>query len=170
MNARNALASLGALGLSLLFLSSPAAAAKDAQNKPVLAHGFRVEIDGVDAGQFTAVDGLSVEQEVIEFQDGNDPLTRKRPGRVKYANITLTRRLSSDTALWDWMQESIQQHGGVKRRVVKIVVLSKLGDPIHTWILYEGWPVKWYVPDMDSDQSGMAIEKIEIAVEKVERA
>jgi len=26
------------------------------------------------------------------------------------------------------------------------------------------------VPDMDSDKSGMAIEKIEIAVEKVERA
>ncbi|MBW1879663.1 MAG: phage tail protein [Deltaproteobacteria bacterium] len=35
---------------------------------------------------------------------------------------------------------------------------------------YEGWPCKWYVPDMDSDSSGMAIEKIELAIEKMERA
>jgi hypothetical protein len=24
---------------------------------------------------------------------------------------------------------------------------------------YEGWPAKWYLPDIDSDQSGMAIER-----------
>ena len=34
---------------------------------------------------------------------------------------------------------------------------------------FEGWPCKWYVPDMNSDSSAMAIEKMEIAVEKVER-
>jgi phage tail-like protein len=34
---------------------------------------------------------------------------------------------------------------------------------------YEGWPCKWNVPELDSDQSAMAIEKIEIAVEKIER-
>ena len=33
----------------------------------------------------------------------------------------------------------------------------------------EAWPCKWNVPELDSDSSSMAIEKIELAVEKVER-
>jgi len=33
-----------------------------------------------------------------------------------------------------------------------------------------GIPVHWEPPDLDSDQSGMAIERINITVEKVERA
>ena len=47
---------------------------------PIGTYNFRVEIDGIDAGQFTSVDGLSIEQEVVEYQNGSDPLTRKRPG------------------------------------------------------------------------------------------
>ncbi|WP_258103571.1 phage tail protein [Marinoscillum sp. MHG1-6] len=28
----------------------------------------------------------------------------------------------------------------------------------------------WYIPDLDSDASGMAVEKIELAAERIERA
>ena len=39
----------------------------------------------------------------------------------------------------------------------------------HGAIEVEGGPGKGYVPELDSDQSAMAIEKVEIAVEKIER-
>lgn len=47
------------------------------------AYNFMVEISGVSAGYFKGVDGLSAEIEVIEYQDGDDIILRKRPGRTK---------------------------------------------------------------------------------------
>ena len=50
---------------------------------------FTIEIEGVNAGHFKSVDGLSAEIEVIEYQDGDDLFLRKRPGRAKFGDITL---------------------------------------------------------------------------------
>ena len=40
---------------------------------------FIIEIEGLTAGRFKAVDGLDSETEVIEYQDGDDLILRKRP-------------------------------------------------------------------------------------------
>ena len=45
-----------------------------------------------------------------------------------------------------------------------------LNSIVAQYNFYEAWPCKWYVPELDSDSSAMAIEKIELAVEKIERA
>ncbi len=50
---------------------------------------FKVEIEGVTTGAFTAVSGIEVCTDVIKFTDGNDILNRKRPGRTTYSNIVL---------------------------------------------------------------------------------
>ena len=52
---------------------------------------FKVEIEGVTQGAFKNVEGLDSETEVVEFQDGEDIVLRKRPGRTKYSNLTLKR-------------------------------------------------------------------------------
>ena len=57
------------------------------------------------------------------------------------------------------------------RRAGSIIILDEDGETeVARYNFYEGWPCKWNVPDMDADSSAMAIEKIEIATEKVERA
>ncbi len=57
---------------------------------------FKIQIDGVDVGEFAEVSGLGIERAVIfdtedsrTRGDKTDPLVRKRPGRVKYGDITL---------------------------------------------------------------------------------
>jgi phage tail-like protein len=45
---------------------------------------FRVEIEGVTMAAFRNVEGLDSKTEVVEFQDGNDVVLRKRPGRTSY--------------------------------------------------------------------------------------
>ena len=52
---------------------------------------FSVEIENVTVGRFKSVDGLDSETEVIEYQDGDDMILRKRPGRTKYSNVVLKR-------------------------------------------------------------------------------
>ena len=57
----------------------------------------------------------------------------------------------------------------IDRRSGTVTVLdTDMESIVKQYNFFEAWPVKWYVPDMDGDQSAMAIEKIEIATEKIE--
>lgn len=135
---------------------------------------FYLEISGIisDAkvivGGFKSVSGMDSETEIIEFKQGNDMVVRKKPGRTTYANIVLERGYTATDDLWQWRKNI--EDGKIDRRSGSVVVLDNDQTEKARYNFYEGWPCKWYVPDMDSESSSMAIEKIEIAVEKVERA
>ncbi len=132
--------------------------------------GFALQLDGVPAGFFRSLSGISSESEVVEVKSG-DGTVRKIPGRLKWGDIVLERGFTATDDLWQWRKLVIDGKVDAARKDGTITaVLLKTGKPIAKFNFYEGWPAKWYVPDMDSDQSGMAIEKIEIAVERVERA
>ena len=139
------------------------------------AYNFLLEIQGIIGdtkviiGGFKSVSGMDSETEVIEFKQGNDMVVRKKPGRTTYANIVLERGYTATDDLWPW-RKNIEQ-GKIDRRAGSIIILDQDGETeIGRYNFYEGWPCKWYVPDMDADSSAMAIEKVEIAVELIERA
>ena len=136
---------------------------------------FLLEIQGiigdtrVIVGGFKSVSGMDSETEIIEFKQGNDMVVRKKPGRTTYANIVLERGYTATDDLWQWRKNI--EDGKIDRRSGSIIILDNDGQTeVARYNFYEGWPCKWYVPDMDADKSSMAIEKIEIAVEKIERA
>jgi phage tail-like protein len=139
------------------------------------SYNFLLEITGVNddtkvvVGGFKSVSGMDSETEVVEFKQGNDKVVRKKPGRTTYANIVLERGFTGTDNLWDWRKNI--EDGNIDRRSGSVIVLDQDGETeVARYNFFEAWPCKWNVPDMDSDSSGMAIEKIEIAVEKVERA
>ena len=139
------------------------------------AYNFLLEIQGiindtkVIVGGFKSVSGMDSETEIVEFKQGNDMVVRKKPGRTTYANIVLERGYTATDDLWQWRKNI--EDGKIDRRSGSVIILDQDGQTeIGRYNFYEGWPAKWYVPDMDSDSSAMAIEKVEIAVEKVERA
>ena len=139
------------------------------------AYNFLLEIQGIIGdtkviiGGFKSVSGMDSETEVIEFKQGNDMVVRKKPGRTTYANIVLERGYTATDDLWQW-RKNIEQ-GKIDRRAGSIIILDQDGETeIGRYNFYEGWPCKWYVPDMDADSSAMASEKVEIAVELIERA
>lgn len=137
-------------------------------------YNFLLEIQGVIndnkiiVGGFKTVSGMDSETEVIQFKQGNDIVVRKKPGRTTYANIVLERGFTATDDLWQWRKNI--EDGKIDRRSGSIIVLDQDGQTeVARYNFYEGWPCKWNVPDMNSDTSAMAIEKIEICVEKVER-
>jgi phage tail-like protein len=139
------------------------------------AYHFLLEIQGIIGdtkiivGGFKSVSGMDSETEVIEFKQGNDMVVRKKPGRTTYANIVLERGYTATDDLWQWRKNI--EDGKIDRRAGSIIILDQDGETeVARYNFYEGWPCKWNVPDMDADSSAMAIEKIEIATEKVERA
>jgi len=137
-------------------------------------YNFLLEVSGITpdqktiVGGFKTMSGMDSETEVIEFKQGNDKVVRKKPGRTTYANIVLERGFTASNDLWTWRKNI--EDGIIDRRSGTITVLDQdLTTIVAQYNFYEGWPAKWYVPELDSDQSAMAIEKIEIAVEKIER-
>ncbi len=138
------------------------------------AYNFLLEIQGIIndnkiiVGGFKSMSGMDSETEVIEFKQGNDTVVRKKPGRTTYANIVLERGYTASDDLWQWRKNI--EDGKIDRRSGSIIVLDQDGQTeVARYNFFEGWPAKWYVPDMNADSSAMAVEKIEIAVEKVER-
>jgi phage tail-like protein len=137
-------------------------------------YNFLLEVAGITPDQktiiggFKSMSGMTSETEVIEFKQGNDMVVRKKPGRTTYSNIVLERGYTATDDLWQWRKNI--EDGVIDRRAGTITLLDQDGDrQVAQFNFYEGWPCKWHVPEIDSDQSGMAIEKIEIACEKIER-
>lgn len=133
------------------------------------AFNFRVEIDGISAGAFRNVEGLDAETEVIEFQDADGAL-RKRPGRTKYSNITLKRGYVATDELWLWRKQ-IEDGDDLIRRNGAIVVLDSNGAEVLRYNFFEAWPSKWkgFTLDGKGTDSAIAVETIELAVERIER-
>ena len=139
------------------------------------AYHFLLEIQGVIndnkiiVGGFKSVSGMDSETEIVEFKQGNDMVVRKKPGRTTYANIALERGYTATDDLWQWRKNI--EDGKIDRCAGSVIILDQDGtSEVARYNFYEAWPCKWNVPDLDSDSSSMAIEKIELAVEKIERA
>ena len=139
------------------------------------SYHFLLEIQGVIndnkiiVGGFKTVSGMDSETEIIEFKQGNDLIVRKKPGRTTYSNIVLERGYTATDDLWQWRKNI--EDGKIDRRAGSVIILDQDGQTeVARYNCYEGWPCKWNAPEMDSDSSSMAIEKIELAIEKVERA
>ena len=138
------------------------------------AYNFLLEIQNSDldtkvvVGGFKTVSGMDSETEVVEFKQGNDRVVRKKPGRTTYANISLERGFTATDDLWQWRKNI--EDGIIDRRSGTITMLDQDGETIVAQFnFYEAWIQKWEVPTVDSGSSEMALEKITIEVEKVEK-
>lgn len=131
-------------------------------------YNFMVNINGVTVAAFQEVSGLEVITEVIEYQDGDDPRRRKRPGRTSYSNIILKRGYTATDELWEWMRKTID--GTVERASGSVVLY---GDDAKTEIVrynfYDAWPCRWKGFTLDGKGTDVAIEELELAVERIER-
>ena len=128
---------------------------------------FKIEIEGVTTGAFRNVEGLDSETEIVEYQDGDDLILRKRPGRTKYSNVTLKRGYINNTELWEWRKAVIE--GKVQRKSGSIILRADDGTEIMRYNFFEAWPTKWKGFSLDGKGTDVNVEEMELAVEKLER-
>ncbi|MSP70986.1 MAG: phage tail protein [Myxococcales bacterium] len=128
---------------------------------------FKVEIDGIVYGAFKNVEGLDAETEIVEYQDGDDIVLRKRPGRTKYSNVVLKRGYVSSEDLWKWRETVIK--GKVERKSGSVILCNDNGTEVMRYNFFEAWPCKWKGMQLDGKGTDAAVEEIELAVERLER-
>lgn len=129
------------------------------------AYNFTVGIEGINAGYFKNVDGLSMELEVIEFQDGDDLQLRKRPGRLKFGDITLKKGYVVTPDLQKWFEET--RNGNVTRKTITIELKDNVGKTVQSWIALETWIKQWKVNGLDGKGNDVFTEEIVLVCEEL---
>lgn len=127
---------------------------------------FKIEIEGVTQGAFMECGGLEARVDVVQFNDGSDLRTRKRPGRPGVSNIVLRRGVVNTTELWDWFKAVLD--GRVERKSGSVIVCDDAGGEIYRYNFFEGWPCRWKSLELRADAPGSLVEEIEIVVEAIE--
>lgn len=122
---------------------------------------FKVTIDAVVIGQFTECSGLTVEYEVMEYQEGGDDrYTHKLRGRLKYPNLVLKRGVTFEDGLMKWLFDRTDRE---KRGAVTVTLLGDDGKDVRSWAFAGAFPVKWTGPSMNAKSNNVATETLEIA-------
>ncbi len=130
-------------------------------------HNWQLEIEGVTQGAFAEVSGLDSETEIIEYQDGDDIILRKRPGRTKYSNITLKRGYINNTELWDWRKAVMD--GKIERKSGSVILAGDDGSEMMRYNFFEAWPAKWKGFALNGKGNTALTEEIEMVIERLER-
>lgn len=154
-----------AVAVCVFLFLVPAAAAKADELK--LSHYFTITVPEIGTATFRSIQGLSSENEVIEYRDGSTGVTRKIAGALKYSDIALKRTVSSDKsfALWRALVETGTGTGS--RKNCTIALFDQTGKEVARWNLIEAWPSKYSI---DSDhETGEVIERLVLTVESVSR-
>jgi phage tail-like protein len=141
-----------------------------ANNDIYRAYNFRLDIQGVIAGYFTEVSGLSVKVEAIAYREGGGlPGVRKLPGRVDIGDITLRYGLTDSTYMWDWLMTAVD--GKVERRNASVILMGTDGvTEVARWNLENAWVSEWRGAKLDAMGQQAAIERMTLVAETLERA
>lgn len=134
---------------------------------------FALETDGVICATFRKCSGMESETETIEFKEATKDgklIIRKAPGALKWADITLERRVDDSTALWAWRKEVIDGDIDHARRNGAIVMKDSTGAEVARWEFENGWPSKYTGADLDAGANDIATEKVVITHEGIWRA
>jgi phage tail-like protein len=132
---------------------------------PTMKTNFKVEIDGVQYGNFTSVTGLNATAEITDDIGGMDKNARKIPGKVKYETVGLTRNADpKDKVLKTWW-ETVER-GKPERKAVSIVFVDRDGKTeVSRRNMFECVPCGWSMSDLHASESGSITETISFVYE-----
>ncbi len=141
-----------------------------ADYRTTMKTNFKVQIDGIDYGNFVSVTGLGGTAEITDDVGGMDKNARKIPGKVKYEVVCLTRNSDpKDKVLKDWWKTV--ERGDPERKSVSIVYFDRDGtSEVARRNLMSCVPCGWDISDLNAQEAGNLTESISLVYEDAEWA
>jgi len=136
---------------------------------PYLGYMFSVSIGAITNIGFRECMGLSLEVAPVEYREGNSRNlnVRKLYGLRTFQNLQFKRGIIEDRQLYLWYLEAL--NGNAPRRDGSITLLGQDGEPTGWhWLFFEAFPTKWEGPSLNATANEVAIEALDIAVERIE--
>ncbi len=134
---------------------------------------FLVEIEGVTAdaasvvGGFSEVSGLESRSDVIEYRVGNSRSVIRIPGRPRASNIVLRKGVTSGDELYRW--RAAVEKGVRDVRSGSVILLDAEMNEKTRWNFFEAWPCRYEGPSLNAAGNEVAVETLELCVERIER-
>lgn len=135
---------------------------------PLPGFRFLVEIAGIQDATFLECSGFETKLDVEEYKEGGlNDYVHKLPGRQSYTNVTLKRGVVNSIELWDWLHRlSTAAAKRNEKKNMSVVLCNGKGEEQLRWNLIAAYPVKWSVPPMQSEQSSIYVESLELAYQE----
>jgi phage tail-like protein len=144
-----------------------------ADEDPLVAFKFGLEIEGKLSGYFTQVGGIGSETEVIQEKlvnpDTGETIVKQIPGRLSWTPVTLKRGVTSAMDIWKWRDDVVKGNIDKARTNCSIVAYSQDNKEIARWNFERAWPSKVVGPEMDAGSTNYMIEDVTIVHEGVVR-
>jgi phage tail-like protein len=136
-----------------------------------VGHSFGLEFDSIVIKQIQEINGLKLEQDVIELKE-NTPdgkyVIKKLPGRPKAGEVSLTRGLTADTSFSQWVEKSRLGNMGDARKGGAIIVYDYMGAPVKRYKLTNAWPKSLEITSMKAGDTTVLQEKLTLTYEDIE--
>jgi phage tail-like protein len=137
------------------------------QSKELLqSFRFKLEIAGIETGQFSEISGINSEIDVEAFAEGgrNNRMVYL-PSTVKQSRLIIKRGIA-DFALFDWFNDiaeytRFRNPNAFKRKSMSVIVYNERFVEKVRWNYSACFPVKWNGPSLNAVGSSIAFESIE---------
>ncbi|QDT98550.1 phage tail protein [Gimesia aquarii] len=128
---------------------------------PLRGFRFLIEFQGITTGGFSSIKGISREIKYESYREGGvNDYTHNLITQVSHPVLILERGLVMDD-LWKWAQDTAG--GKVERRTLWIRLRDETDRSAWAWQVENALPVKWSISDLDSQQSQLVVESLELA-------
>jgi phage tail-like protein len=120
------------------------------------SHNFGLQIDGVMVEYLAEVSGLSIEQDVIEYQQVSSqgiPVTKKLPGVKKAGTCTVT--------------ESVAGQMSTARKNATIMVMDYMNNPVKRYNMRNAWCSKIDTSTVKAGEASALTETVTITFEEL---
>jgi phage tail-like protein len=134
------------------------------------SHNFGLQIDGVMVEYLAEVSGLSLEQDVIEYQQVSaqgKPVTKKLPGVKKAGTCTVVRGMTQSAAFNTWITESINGVMGSARKNATIMVMDYQNNPVKRYNMRNAWCSKVDASTLKAGEASALTETVTIVFEEL---
>jgi len=122
---------------------------------------------------FLEVSGIGTEMQVDPYTEGGENrFVHQLPKGSKASKLVLKRGIAAmKSPLVVWCRSVLE--GGfvepIKPQQLSVSLLNEHGLPVRSWSFVNAYPVSWQVEDFKSDKNELAIEKIELSYNYVNR-
>lgn len=134
------------------------------------SHNFGLQIDGVMVEYLAEVNGLSIEQDVIEYNQVSaqgKAMVKKLPGVKKAGTCTVVRGMTQSASFNEWINESINGQMDSARKNATIMMLDFQDNPVKRYNLRNAWCSKIDTSTVKAGEAAALTETVTITFEEL---
>ncbi|MER6778064.1 MULTISPECIES: phage tail protein [unclassified Streptomyces] len=134
------------------------------------SHNFGLQIDGVMVEYLAEVSGLTLEQDVITFQQNSAqgrPEVSLMPGVQKNGQCTVVRGMTQSGSFTQWINDSIRGQMSTARKNASIIMMDYQDNPVKRYNLRNAWCSKIETSTVKAGEAAALTETVTIVFEEL---